>query len=85
MGILNTTQMKTLKRMAKYVNEMSEATADLSNDCNKIATNNPKGTNERKVALEYVADLQVVNYLFDRITEKLNSISSKENENEKDN
>ena len=82
MGVLNTTQIKTLKRMAKYVGEMSEATMDLSNDCNKIATNKPKGSNESKAAQELIADLQVVNFLFDKITEKLNSISSKENENE---
>ena len=39
MGILNTTQIKTLKRMLKYVGEMSEATADLYNDCVKISAN----------------------------------------------
>ena len=82
MGIFNTTQMKTIKRMAKYVNEMSEATADLSNDCTKIATNKPKGSNESKAAQELTADLQVVNFLFDKVKENLNQILSKENENE---
>lgn len=82
MGILNTTQMKTLKRMAKYVGEMSEAIMDLSNDCTKIATNKPKGSNESKAAQELTADLQVVNFLFDKVKENLNQILSKENENE---
>ena len=39
MGILNSSQIKSLKRMNKYLSEMLEATTDLSNDCTKISTN----------------------------------------------
>lgn len=84
MGILNTTQIKTLKRMAKYVGEMSEATTDLYNDCVKISANRPKGSKESKAAQELTADFQVVNFLLDKIKENLNQILSKENENEND-
>lgn len=85
MGILNITQMKTLKRMAKYVNEMSEATTDLYNDCVKISANRPKGSKESKAAQELTANFQTVNFLFDKVKENLNQILAKENKNEKDN
>lgn len=82
MGILNKTQIKSLNRMVKYIGEMSEATTDLSNDCTKIASNKPKGSKESKAAQELTADLQVINFLFDKVNENLNQILAKENGNE---
>ena len=85
MGILNSSQIKSLKRMNKYLSEMLEATTDLSNDCTKISTNKPKGSAERKKAQELTADFTEVNFLFEKAKSKINEIITKENENESNN